>query len=80
MDKIAKLLKKLSTKEREHLEKTLTLLLSGNTKSLDIKKLKGIEEIYRVRVGSLRIIFQKNGSEIRILEISRKSEHTYDRQ
>ncbi len=77
MDKIAKLLKKLSQKERERLEEVLTLLLSKDTSSLDIKKLKGVEDIYRVRAGELRVIFQKQGKEIRILEISRRDESTY---
>jgi hypothetical protein len=37
MDKITKLLKRLSAKERERIEETLVLLLSGETSSLDVK-------------------------------------------
>lgn len=77
MDKITKLLKKLSSKERERLQEMLTLLISGDTSSLDIKKLKGVDDIYRVRNGDTRIIFQKQGKEIRILEVSRRDEGTY---
>ncbi|HRH24069.1 MAG TPA: type II toxin-antitoxin system RelE/ParE family toxin [Candidatus Paceibacterota bacterium] len=77
MDKIAKLLKKLSPKERERLEEVLGLLISGTTSSLDIKKLKGADEVFRVRLGESRIIFQKRGGEIRILEVSRRDESTY---
>jgi len=47
MDKLAKLLKKLSKTEREHLEEILTLLTAGNAESLDIKKLKGTNNVYR---------------------------------
>lgn len=79
MDKIAKLLRKLSDKERAHVGHVLVLLLSGKTTSLDIKKLQGAEDIYRVRVGTLRIIFRKQKPDIRILEISRRDEGTYDR-
>lgn len=77
MDKLSKLLKKLSAKEREQLEQTLARLLSGETKTLDIKKLKGVEDIYRARAGSLRIIFSKNESGIRLLEVARRNEGTY---
>ena len=76
MDNIQKLLKKLSTDERARLEAVLVVLLSGTTSSLDIKKLVGVDDIYRVRAGNVRIIFSKKGG-IRILEISRRDESTY---
>ncbi len=79
MDKITKLLKKLSAKERERLEGVLTALLSGDTSSLDIKKLKGVDDVYRVRVGSLRVIFRKQADDIRILEVSHRDENTCER-
>ncbi len=77
MDKLIKLLKKLSSKERKRLEETLAVLISGDTSTLDIKKLKGVDDVYRARVGALRVIFQKQNKEIRILEISRRDEGTY---
>lgn len=77
MDKLTKLLKKLSSKEREHLEEVLALLVSGDASSLDIKKLKGTDDVYRIRIGTLRAIFQKQNKEIRILEISRRDEGTH---
>ena len=77
MDKITKLLKKLSAKERERLGEVLTLLISGDASSLDIKKLKGVDDVYRVRTGEVRVIFEKHGKEILILEVSRRDEGTY---
>jgi mRNA interferase RelE/StbE len=77
MDKITKLLKRLSAKERERIEETLVLLLSGETSSLDVKKLKNVDDVYRVRIGDLRVIFQKQGKEVFILEVSRRDESTY---
>lgn len=77
MDKLTKLLKKLSSKEREHLQEALAFLVSGDISSLNIKKLKGTDDIYRIRIGALRAIFQKQNKEIRILEISRRDEGTY---
>jgi mRNA-degrading endonuclease RelE of RelBE toxin-antitoxin system len=78
MVKIAKLLKKLSEKEREHVSSILSALLSGKTSDLDVKKLQGVEDIYRVRVGSLRIIFRKSKGDIRVLEISCRDSNTYN--
>lgn len=77
MDKISKLLKKLSSEERARLEEVLVLLISGDPSSLDIKKLRGTEDIYRARIGELRVIFQKQRKEILILEVSRRNESTY---
>jgi mRNA-degrading endonuclease RelE of RelBE toxin-antitoxin system len=78
MDKLAKLLKKLSAKERTQLLAVLTSLAEGDAASLDIKKLKGVDHIFRIRVGSLRVIFAKDKGEIRLLEVSRRSERTYE--
>lgn len=77
MDKISKLLKKLSPKERERLREILILLLSDDASSLDIKKLKGADDIYRVRTGNLRVIFQRKSKEMKVLEVSRRDENTY---
>ncbi|KND50399.1 MAG: hypothetical protein AB202_01960 [Parcubacteria bacterium C7867-007] len=77
MDKLGKLLKKLSQNDRDRLEEVLTLLISGDTSSLDIKKLKGVTDVYRVRTGDMRVIFQKQGKELFVLEVGRRDEGTY---
>jgi Cytotoxic translational repressor of toxin-antitoxin stability system len=35
----------------------------------DIKKLKGMNEVYRLRVGDFRVIFEKNDNELIIIVI-----------
>ena len=35
----------------------------------DIKKLKGMDEIYRLRVGDFRVIFEKNDNELIVVII-----------
>lgn len=60
MDKIAKALGKLSEEERKQLKGLLLAIKVGNLKKLDLKKLKGRDNIFRVRKGKLRIIFLKN--------------------
>lgn len=78
MDKITKALQKLSPKERHKVKKVLSRLLTGNTGGLDIKKLKDRSDIFRLRIGNLRIIYQTDPKEkIIILTIARRNENTY---
>ena len=55
----------------------LPSLSSGNTKGLDIKRLKGQPNIFRIRKGNLRIIYQLDGKAIFLLAIERQKEKTY---
>lgn len=77
MDKNKKFLKRLSIKEFSAIEKVLQKILIRDTIDLDIKKLSGYRDVYRVRTGSIRIIFLDTGDYTEVLEISRKSEGTY---
>jgi mRNA-degrading endonuclease RelE of RelBE toxin-antitoxin system len=77
MDKIQKALAKLSEKERAVVALLLMRLHAGDTKDLDIKKLKGYSEIYRVRKGQLRIIFQLRNGKIFLAKIDRRDDRTY---
>ena len=77
MDKNQKFLEKLSRHEQKEMIDLLELIFLGKTKDLDIKKLTGYKDIYRVRYGKIRVIFRRQDSDISILEISRRSEKTY---
>jgi mRNA-degrading endonuclease RelE of RelBE toxin-antitoxin system len=77
MDKIEKALQRLSGKEREWVREVLMKLGQGEPKGLDIKKLKGREDIFRVRRGGIRIIYRVENSSIYILAIERRNEETY---
>jgi mRNA-degrading endonuclease RelE of RelBE toxin-antitoxin system len=76
VDRIEKALNKLSDKEKKMLKKILQNIVKGELKDLDVKKLKGRDDIYRVRKGKMRIIFKKE-KEIKILTVERRSETTY---
>ncbi len=77
MDRIEKSLKRLTEKERELIKSILERLAEGDTLGLDLQKLKGNENVYRVRKGDLRIIFQRREENIFVLAIERRSEKTY---
>jgi mRNA-degrading endonuclease RelE of RelBE toxin-antitoxin system len=77
MDAIEKALKKLNAKERERVKELLEKLALGALQGLDIKKLQGRDDIFRVRKGDLRIVYRKVGSAISVLLVERRSEQTY---
>lgn len=77
MNKLDKFLYKLDEKTRLVVEKTVTLIILGNFSILDIKKLRGGKNKYRVRVGRIRIIFEQTGGGNKIKAISYRDDNTY---
>ena len=77
MDRVSKELKKLSGKERSWVKEILETVKTGNTANLDIKKLKGRQDIFRVRKGIIRIIYRRAQDNIFLLAIERRNENTY---
>ena len=66
MDKIDKVLKKLEPRERKQLKEILFQIKKGDFFDLDLTKLKGRDDIYRVRKGRIRIIFRKEKNQIKV--------------
>jgi len=77
MDKIEKALRKLTQKERERVKKILERINWGKFEGLNLRKLKGRNDIFRVRKGNLRIIYRQTDNKIFILTIERRAEKTY---
>lgn len=77
MPNLKKLLSKLDKEEREITESLIEKIISLNWRKLDIKKLKGHQNIFRVRKGKIRIIFAKDKKDIFILAIERRRESAY---
>lgn len=77
MNRLDKFLFKLNKKAREVVKKAVVLILSGNFSMLDIKKLKGNQNRYRVRVGKIRIIFDQTKDGNKIQDISYRNDNTY---
>lgn len=77
MDKIEKALKKLAEKEKRFVKEILVNIQKENLKSLDMKKLKGRDDVFRIRKGKTRIVFRKSKESTSILSIERKTDRTY---
>ncbi|KKQ78231.1 MAG: hypothetical protein A3A96_00905 [Candidatus Zambryskibacteria bacterium RIFCSPLOWO2_01_FULL_39_39] len=78
MNKLDKFLSKLSSKERSVALEYLNAIKSRNFENLNFKKLKGFDDLYRVRKSNLRIIFRMSEKEIDIIKIDRRNDNTYE--
>lgn len=79
MDKIEKALQRLTPKERKVIKEILVALAHQQIKNFDIKKLKGRDDIFRIRKGRVRIIYRvSEKGAISILAIERRSDTTYN--
>ena len=79
MDKIEKALNKLSSGEREKLKKIFIQIDRKDFQNLDLKKLKGRNDVFRIRKSNIRVIFRKIDNSIKILSIERRSSKTYNK-
>lgn len=77
MPTLKKLLSKFNQEDRKILEFLIDKIISLNWQGLDIKKLQGYQDIFRLRKGKIRIIFYKYKVDISIINIKRRSEKTY---
>jgi len=77
MEKILKFLSKLTFKEREDISRLLIKVRSGNINGLDIKKLKGYKDLFRLRKGNFRVVYKKNSDEFEVLKVYKRDDNTY---
>ena len=77
MDKIERELKKLNPKEKLLVKDILEKIKITDIYNLDVKKLKGRDDIFRVRKGKLRIIYRKIENNILVLAIEKRNDNTY---
>jgi mRNA-degrading endonuclease RelE of RelBE toxin-antitoxin system len=79
VDRVQKAIDKMTVKEKAAVKDVLSLLEKRQLENLDIKKLKGKDDIFRVRRGSIRIIYQDKGKDgIFVLTIERRNGNTYN--
>ena len=77
MDKIQKALNKLTSREKNTAKLILEKIQNLDFSGLNVKKLRGRDDIFRVRKRSLRIIYRLDKKDIFVLTIERRSENTY---
>lgn len=78
MDKINKNLLKIPDKQRARVLAAAKQIRQGNFESLDLKKIKGSKDLFRVRVGRYRIVIQsKAGQKPVIIDVSKRDDQTY---
>ncbi|MEM2940025.1 MAG: type II toxin-antitoxin system RelE/ParE family toxin [Thermoproteota archaeon] len=60
--RVLKALEDLSGKEKNRIKEALAILSNDPLpfKKLDVVKLKGYEDTYRIRIGDLRIVYEVN--------------------
>jgi mRNA-degrading endonuclease RelE of RelBE toxin-antitoxin system len=75
-DKIEKLFKKITAKERSILSGILQCLIAGEKKDLNIVKIVN-SDLYRLKKGRFRIIFHYESKEVIVDSIRIRNEDTY---
>jgi len=60
---------KQTDKQEQRIRNAVTALPAG-----DVKKLKGIENGYRLRIGSVRVLFEKIGNKITVIKIDNRGD------
>lgn len=79
MDKIKKFLRKLTFQEQLEIDLVIEMIVSDKVDDLDVKRLQGYWDIFRVRKGNFRVIFKKTSEGNRILEVTRRNDNTYNK-
>lgn len=78
-NRIDKILLRLSDEERDKLKSLFVRIQNHDFTHLDMRKLKGHENIFRVRLGKMRVIFRVDATEeIYIIAVERRSDTTYN--
>jgi len=77
MDKIGKALNRLGAKGKQKLKSIHLQIERDDFRNLDLKKLKGRKDIFRIRKGNMRIIIYKTNNSTKILSIEHRSTKTY---
>ena len=62
-------LDKQTNKQAARIRKAISALPAG-----DVKKLRGIENGYRLRVGSVRVLFEKTGEKVTVVKIDSRGD------
>ncbi len=77
MDQKTKLIAKIPPDDRERILEVTNRILQNDLRGLDIKKLRGSINIFRVRVGSYRIKYEATSIGNVVIDVTRRTDNTY---
>ena len=77
MDKVRKFVDKLQKREAQRVLDAIGCIRAGEIDALDVKKLKGGDTRYCVRIGKVRILFTKVDEQNIITDVDFRNETTY---
>ncbi len=77
MDKLKKLLSRISEHDRRELQAIIFLIMKNDFALLSVKKVSGHQNVFRVRSGRYRVIFKNEELMPRLLDIRLRNENTY---
>jgi mRNA-degrading endonuclease RelE of RelBE toxin-antitoxin system len=78
MNKIQKFINRLSKDRKSIIAEVVSKVVSGEFETLDVKKLKGRTNLFRVRVGRFRIFYKKHLGGYEIVDITNRDDNTYN--
>lgn len=77
MDKVKKAIAKLPKEYKAQFDLLMLKLWARDLVRLNLIKLKGYKDLYRVRKGRLRVIFKMAEGNIEVVQVDLRSEKTY---
>lgn len=77
MGNIEKQLRSIPGRDQERVFTVIEKLLNRDFSGLDWKKLKGYQNIFRIRVGNYRILYYDDGVHLIIKAVRKRNESTY---
>lgn len=78
MNALRKAIAKLTAKDRELVTEAIEKITKRSFEGLNVEKLKGTANAFRVRKGDFRILYYlKDNNEPMVIAIERRSEDTY---
>jgi len=77
MDRNEKFIQKLREKEQKTVHEIILAIKAGKTDKYHVKKLSGYDKVYRIKHGSIRVIYELTDYEPEILYVGYRNENTY---
>jgi mRNA-degrading endonuclease RelE of RelBE toxin-antitoxin system len=71
--------KKIAHNQQDEIDRILYKIEHKETQDLDVRKLKGHEKLYRVRVRDIRIVFSKESGSLNVIFIGRRGDSKYEK-